>query len=138
MFAKREPKQLRQRLFEIERDFKLGQLPKSKFNKLKVCVLRDYCFIYYVLFYICVFLIILQKEILSALRQLGEKLNEKELIYLNESSTLLRSDFEDVTEDSGWFFNEKADIIDFSCLSEHNLLNVFFYWMYIFLSCLVK
>ncbi|EEB12128.1 conserved hypothetical protein [Pediculus humanus corporis] len=76
MFSRREPKQLRQRLFEIERDFKLGQISEQQFNKCK-------------------------KEFLTALKQLNENLNDEEIKFLNGNKSVSNNAlFEKVTEES--------------------------------------
>lgn len=62
MFARREPELLRQRLADIERDVKLGK-GSSVLNNEKA-------------------------EILSALRQLGEKLTSAELVLVKEHSNI--------------------------------------------------
>ncbi|XP_035727606.1 protein LZIC-like [Vespa mandarinia] len=61
MFGRREPDQLRERLFQIERDIKLGKLNKDAGDRLRT-------------------------EVLSALRQLGEKLDPSELQLLEKFS----------------------------------------------------
>ncbi|XP_015592316.1 protein LZIC [Cephus cinctus] len=61
MFGKREPGQLRERLTHIERDFKLGKISKEASDRQR-------------------------GEILSALRQLGEKLEQSELQLLERLS----------------------------------------------------
>lgn len=61
MFGKREPGQLRERLYQIERDAKLGKLNKEASERQR-------------------------REILSALKQLGEKLNHSELQLLENLS----------------------------------------------------
>lgn len=61
MFGKREPKQLRQRLADIERDTKLGRLSKE--------ISERQC-----------------GEVLSALKQLGEKLDKSEIELLDKIS----------------------------------------------------
>ncbi|XP_046424120.1 protein LZIC-like [Neodiprion fabricii] len=61
MFGKREPAQLRERLYQVERDAKLGKLSKEASDRQR-------------------------GEILSALRQLGEKLNQSELQLVEKLS----------------------------------------------------
>lgn len=61
MFGKREPGQLRERLYQVERDAKLGKLSKDASDRQR-------------------------GEILSALRQLGEKLNHSELQLVEKLS----------------------------------------------------
>lgn len=61
MFGKREPGQLRERLYQVERDAKLGKLGKEASERQR-------------------------GEILSALRQLGEKLTQAELELVEKSS----------------------------------------------------
>ncbi|KAL0277562.1 UNVERIFIED_CONTAM: hypothetical protein PYX00_004801 [Menopon gallinae] len=76
MFARREPGQLKQRLAERERDYKLGHIHESQFKNDK-------------------------KEILTALRQLGEKLTIEEIKFLDEEINNQRGkNFEKVTENS--------------------------------------
>lgn len=69
-FGKREPKQLRERLLEIERDVKLGKLGQEDSERQKY-------------------------EILSTLRTLGDTLNdtEIELIEKYSASTIDTTDF---------------------------------------------
>ncbi|KAK6617442.1 hypothetical protein RUM43_014451 [Polyplax serrata] len=76
MFSRREPKQLRQRLFENERDFKLGKLQEMQFHKCK-------------------------REVLNALKQLGENLTDDEIKFLCQDSQAKQTGFEKITEDSG-------------------------------------
>ncbi|XP_063979630.1 protein LZIC-like [Diachasmimorpha longicaudata] len=61
MFGKREPKQLRERLLEVDRDVRLGKLSKESSEGQRV-------------------------EILSALKHLGEKLEQFELELLEKYS----------------------------------------------------
>ncbi|XP_011306514.1 protein LZIC [Fopius arisanus] len=61
MFGRREPKQLRERLSIIERDTRLGKLSKEMSDRQR-------------------------SEILSALKQLGEKLQQSELEFLEKLS----------------------------------------------------
>ncbi|XP_015509609.1 protein LZIC [Neodiprion pinetum] len=61
MFGKREPAQLRERLYQVERDAKLGKLSKEASDRQR-------------------------GEILSALKQLGEKLNQSELQLVEKLS----------------------------------------------------
>lgn len=61
MFGKREPKQLRERLSQIERDTRLGKLSKESSERQR-------------------------SEVLSALKQLGEKLDQSELQLLEKLS----------------------------------------------------
>ena len=77
MFARREPQLLRQRLQEIERDLKLGKASQSVENE--------------------------KVEILSALKQLGEKLSTSELKLLEEHCSL------DKTDSSGFVQVTDAD-----------------------------
>ncbi|XP_015184212.1 PREDICTED: protein LZIC-like isoform X1 [Polistes dominula] len=75
MFGKREPDQLRERLAQIERDNKLGKLNKDVADRLRA-------------------------EVLSALRQLGEKLDPSELQLLEKFSlnTIDATSYVQVTE----------------------------------------
>ncbi|XP_014603792.1 PREDICTED: protein LZIC-like isoform X2 [Polistes canadensis] len=75
MFGKREPDQLRERLTQIERDNKLGKLNKDVADRLRA-------------------------EVLSALRQLGEKLDSSELQLLEKFSlnTIDATSYVQVTE----------------------------------------
>ncbi|KAG8244290.1 protein LZIC-like isoform X2 [Homalodisca vitripennis] len=80
MFARREPQQLRERLQAVERDLKLGKLSSNAADREKA-------------------------EILSALRQLGEKLTPAELHFIsdqtdNQTSLGKNFRFEQVTEDA--------------------------------------
>lgn len=59
MFGKREPDRLRNRLTEIDRELKIGKLSKDASERER-------------------------GEVLSALRQLGEKLNQAELQLLEK------------------------------------------------------
>ncbi|XP_015118457.1 protein LZIC isoform X1 [Diachasma alloeum] len=61
MFGKREPNQLRERLSEVERNMRLGKLSKETSERQRV-------------------------EILSALKQLGEKLEQFEHEFLEKMS----------------------------------------------------
>ncbi|XP_012257739.2 protein LZIC-like [Athalia rosae] len=67
MFGKREPGQLRERLSQVERDTKLGKLTKEASERQR-------------------------GEILNALRQLGEKLNQSELQLIEKLSPDLAVD----------------------------------------------
>ncbi|XP_033210389.1 protein LZIC-like [Belonocnema kinseyi] len=75
MFGKREPESLRNRLVEIDRDLKLGKLSKDANERLR-------------------------GEVLSALRQLGEKLNQSELQLLEKLtlSGVMQSNFIKISE----------------------------------------
>lgn len=56
-----------------------------------------------------------QKEILTALRQLGEKLNAEEIKFLEKENLAERDrHFEKVSEDSGTLLNNLNYPIDFS------------------------
>lgn len=62
MFAAKQPQALRERLNELERDFKLGKVAKDKHKMVR-------------------------KEILTALKKLGDELTEVEEEFLNDFST---------------------------------------------------
>ena len=75
MFGKREPESLRNRLIEIDRDLKLGKISKDENERLR-------------------------GEVLSALRQLGEKLDQAELQLLEKLtlSGVMQSNFIKISE----------------------------------------
>ncbi|XP_060593619.1 protein LZIC-like [Ruditapes philippinarum] len=73
MFAKKQPGQLRDRLAEIQRDEKIGKIPKSQAVGQSV-------------------------EILTALKKLGETLSPEEEAYLQSNSSASLKEFEKVSE----------------------------------------
>ncbi|XP_064643362.1 protein LZIC-like [Lineus longissimus] len=76
LFAKKQPGQLRQRLSEIERDAKIGKMPKETATQQTV-------------------------EILTALKKLGEELTPTEIAFLQNNSSASLKQFEKVTGDLG-------------------------------------
>merc|ERR1712000_172474 len=70
-FAKREPSQLRERVNNLERNFKLGKISKESYTQQAV-------------------------EILSALKRLGEELSAREQQFLSENQTAELASFEAV------------------------------------------
>lgn len=62
MFAKKEPKLLREKLLELQRDVKLSKITKENFTQQTI-------------------------EVLSALKKLGEKLTEVEQQFLDKNIT---------------------------------------------------
>lgn len=76
MFAKKQPDQLREKLFQIERDQKIGKLTMDSYTQQKL-------------------------EILSALQKLGETLEEGEQSYLDAHASSLMKNFDQVTDDEG-------------------------------------
>ncbi|XP_054290160.1 protein LZIC-like [Macrosteles quadrilineatus] len=101
MFARREPLQLRERLHVIERDLKLGKMSAKAANSEKM-------------------------EILTALRQLGEKLSSSELQFLTDQTDSPHSKgknfrFEQVTEDSGVGESAALDLASEDVLATHRV-----------------
>ena len=74
MFAKKQPEQLRQKLFELERDYSLGKLLESVYKQQGV-------------------------EILTALKKLGEPLKANEIEFLKKNSNEALTEFQKVTAD---------------------------------------
>ncbi|KAJ8021912.1 Protein LZIC [Holothuria leucospilota] len=76
LFAKKQPGQLRQRLAELQRDFKVGKLSEETYTQQAV-------------------------EILTALKKLGEKLIPSEESFLASNTNQALTDFEKVSADIG-------------------------------------
>ena len=89
MFGKREPDRLRNRLVEIDRELKLGKLSKEATERQR-------------------------GEVLSALRQLGEKLDQSELQLLEKLtlSGVMQTSFIKISEntDENLTINDKKEI----------------------------
>ncbi|XP_038015466.1 protein LZIC isoform X1 [Motacilla alba alba] len=78
MFAKKQPRQLRTRLAEMDRDLMVGKLPRDLYTQQKL-------------------------EILTALRKLGEKLTGDDEMFLSTNAGTALSQFERVSTDLGQF-----------------------------------
>ncbi|KAI1231552.1 hypothetical protein IHE44_0008007, partial [Lamprotornis superbus] len=76
MFAKKQPRQLRTRLAEMDRDLMVGKLPRDLYTQQKL-------------------------EILTALRKLGEKLTGDDEMFLSTNAGTALSQFERVSTDLG-------------------------------------
>ncbi|NWI26615.1 LZIC protein, partial [Sula dactylatra] len=76
MFAKKQPRQLRTRLAEMDRDLMVGKLGRDLYTQQKV-------------------------EILTALRKLGEKLTPDDEVFLSANAGTALSQFERVSTDLG-------------------------------------
>ncbi|KYO31498.1 protein LZIC isoform B [Alligator mississippiensis] len=76
MFAKKQPRQLRTRLAEMDRDLMVGKLGRDLYTQQKV-------------------------EILTALRKLGEKLTADDETFLSSNAGAALSQFERVSSDLG-------------------------------------
>ncbi|KAM4646554.1 protein LZIC isoform 1-T4 [Amazona ochrocephala] len=76
MFAKKQPRQLRTRLAEMDRDLMVGKLGRDLYTQQKV-------------------------EILTALRKLGEKLTPDDETFLSANAGAALSQFEKVSTDLG-------------------------------------
>ncbi|XP_019367309.1 PREDICTED: protein LZIC [Gavialis gangeticus] len=76
MFAKKQPRQLRTRLAEMDRDLMVGKLGRDLYTQQKV-------------------------EILTALRKLGEKLTADDETFLSTNAGAALSQFERVSSDLG-------------------------------------
>lgn len=76
MFAKKQPRQLRTRLAEMDRDLMVGKLPQDLYTQQKL-------------------------EILTALRKLGEKLTGDDEMFLSTNAGTALSQFERVSTDLG-------------------------------------
>lgn len=76
MFAKKQPDQLREKLGQIERDYKIGKESNESYTQQKV-------------------------EILSALKNLGETLAAQEENFLECHASSLLKDFDKVTDETG-------------------------------------
>lgn len=74
MFAKKQPEQLRQKLFELERDYSLGKLLESVYKQQGV-------------------------EILTALKKLGEPLKSNEAEFLKKNSNEALTEFQKISAD---------------------------------------
>ncbi|KAK7476542.1 hypothetical protein BaRGS_00032222 [Batillaria attramentaria] len=74
LFAKKQPGQLRQRLADINRDAKIGKMPKEQATQQTV-------------------------EILTALKKLGEKLTPEEESFMQANSSSSLKEFEKVSGD---------------------------------------
>lgn len=74
MFAKKEPKLLREKLLELQRDVKLSKITKENFTQQTI-------------------------EVLSALQKLGEKLTEMEQQFLDKHITQELKNFVVVDQD---------------------------------------
>lgn len=87
MFGKREPDRLRNRLSEIDRELKLGKLSKDASERQR-------------------------GEVLSALRQLGEKLNQAELQLLEKLTLngVITTNFIKISENENLTSNEEKEI----------------------------
>ncbi|KAJ5076957.1 protein lzic [Anaeramoeba ignava] len=75
LFAKKQPGQLRQKLQNLQRDFKLGKIPEDVYTLQSV-------------------------EILSALKKLGEKLSNQENSFLAENMDESLAGFETVSQNT--------------------------------------
>ncbi|KAH9395030.1 hypothetical protein TYRP_005097 [Tyrophagus putrescentiae] len=75
LFARKQPTQLRVKLSEIERDFKIGSLDKERYTQQK-------------------------REILSALTRLGDNLLDEEKIFLANNLTDSLKEFNKVTSEN--------------------------------------
>ncbi|KFO77251.1 Protein LZIC, partial [Cuculus canorus] len=76
MFAKKQPRQLRTRLAEMDRDLMVGKLGRDLYTQQKL-------------------------EILTALRKLGEKLTPDDELFLSANAGTALSQFEKVSTDLG-------------------------------------
>ncbi|KFW83741.1 Protein LZIC, partial [Phalacrocorax carbo] len=76
MFAKKQPRQLRTRLAEMDRDLMVGKLGRDLYTQQKL-------------------------EILTALRKLGEKLTPDDEVFLSANAGTALSQFERVSTDLG-------------------------------------
>ncbi|KAK7094150.1 protein LZIC-like [Littorina saxatilis] len=74
LFAKKQPGQLRQRLADINRDAKIGKMPKEQATQQTV-------------------------EILTALKKLGDKLTPEEEAFMQANSSSSLKEFEQVSGD---------------------------------------